>query len=137
MRFLVIDASVTAAWLLVDEVALEVEVIETLLEQGSVLVPQIWHIEVRSALLNAERRGRITYEKLDDLLRSLRLIPVTTDTSASLDSALNLARKHRLSIYDAIYLELALRTGSDLATQDKGLAKAAQAEKCLSEIRPH
>ena len=38
---------------------------------------------------------------------------------------MNLARRYRLSAYDAAYLELALRTGLPLATLDAGLAKAA------------
>jgi len=136
MKLQVLDASVIVSWLLEDENFGHAQQIESVLENASALVPMIWHIELRSALLSAERRGRITSNAFDDLLQNVSLIAVSTDHSVHLNAAVNLARKHRLSIYDAIYLELALRTGSDLATHDKGLAKAAQVEKCLSEISP-
>jgi predicted nucleic acid-binding protein len=42
-----------------------------------------------------------------------------------------LARKHKLSIYDAAYLELAVAQKLVLATLDDGLAKAAKAEGIL------
>lgn len=45
----------------------------------------------------------------------------------ALDDTLNLARRYKLSAYDAAYLELALRTGISLVTLDADLAKAATA----------
>jgi predicted nucleic acid-binding protein len=43
-------------------------------------------------------------------------------------AVLRLARAHRLSVYDAAYLELAQREGVPLATLDAGLRTAAAAE---------
>ena len=96
-------------------------------EDGA-LVPQLWHLEVRNALVSAERRGRITARGLNDRLRALRRLPVTTDAAPDLDAVVALARSHRLSIYDAVYLELARRHRAALATLDAGLAHAATAE---------
>jgi predicted nucleic acid-binding protein len=39
-----------------------------------------------------------------------------------------LAHRHRLSFYDAAYLELAMREGCALATLDQALAQAARSE---------
>ena len=89
---------------------------------------QLWHLEVRNALVSAERRGRITARGLSDRLRALRRLPVTTDAAPDLDAVVALARSHRLSIYDAVYLELARRHRAALATLDAGLAHAAAAE---------
>ena len=44
------------------------------------------------------------------------------------DDMMRLARSHRLTAYDAAYLELALRKGAPLATLDRRLAEAARAE---------
>ena len=62
------------------------------------------------------------------VLRQLGELPIRTDTEPNLETALALARRHRLTIYDALYLELALRAGVPLATVDLALADAAVAE---------
>jgi predicted nucleic acid-binding protein len=60
------------------------------------------------------------------MVAGLRIHADATTVSRSLTDVLNLARRHRLSSYDASYLELALRTGLPLATLDADLAKAAR-----------
>ena len=131
MSSLVLDASIVIGWSLADESDKDLSFVDAQLPIQSILVPQIWHIELRSALLSADRRKRITSDQVDELLQYLALIPVSTDSSPRLDIALTVARKHRLSLYDAVYLELALRSGCGLATRDKKLTKAALAENCL------
>ncbi len=96
--------------------------------QDGALAPELWHLEVRDALVSTERQGRITARGLNDRLRALRRLPVTTDAAPELDAVVALARPHRLSIYDAVYLELARRHRAALATLDAGLAHAAAAE---------
>ena len=81
-----------------------------------------------NALLVAERRNRLTPDEADQRLRALAALPVHTDDEPRLDVALALARAHDLSIYDALYLELAQRHASALATLDAALARAAEAE---------
>ena len=62
----------------------------------------------------------------------LRLNDITellqTDTTPNLDTAFNLARKHLLSFYDALYLEMAVRHQIPLATLDSALDRAAASE---------
>ena len=127
MSLFVIDASVTAAWLFEDELHPGADALLAELDDG-VLVPQHWHLEVRNALLVGERRGRITSEKTNASLSYLRELPFHTDMDADLDAALELARAHNLSFYDAIYLELARRRNAALATLDRRLSRAALAE---------
>ncbi len=128
MSALVLDASVAGSWLLEDELDPRAARAAERVPEDGALVPQLWHLDVRNALVSAERRGRITARGLNDRLRALRRLPVTTDAAPDLDAVVALARSHRLSIYDAVYLELARRHRAALATLDAGLAHAATAE---------
>ncbi len=101
--------------------------LERLKEEGG-LAPQLWHFEVRNSLLMAERRGRLSAGEVKGRLDALRSLPIRTDEEPDLQSALELARTHRLSFYDALYLELAKRESAELATLDGALGRAAIAE---------
>ena len=124
----VLDASVVVAWLLDDEDEPRARAAVDRLEAEAALVPQVWHVEVRSALLGAERRGRISPTDVDDCLRRLDVLPVQSDLEPNLDAVFALARARRLSVYDALYLELAIRADAPLATLDAALSAAAVAE---------
>ena len=127
MSRFVLDASVAVAWLLDDEEEARADAALGQLETEVGLVPQFWHLEVRNALLGAERRRRIRVHEVDERLRTLAELPVRTDTEPLIGTAFALARTHRLSMYDAMYLELAQRSDAPLATLDKALARAAGA----------
>ena len=128
MSGLVVDASVVVAWLFDDEDDPRADrVLAQLAEEGA-LVPQLWHLETRNALLTAERRGRLSPEEVKERLAALRDLPIATDEGADLQSAFDLARTHGLSLYDALYLELARREGAELATLDGPLGQAAASE---------
>jgi len=124
----VLDASVAVAWLFDDESDPQAEIVLTRLKNEQALVPQHWMLEVRNSLLMGERRGRIRASEVDERLDSLIALPLRSDSEPDLDVAFALARAHRLSIYDAIYLELAKRTGLALATLDDRLKQAALSE---------
>ena len=126
MTAFVIDASVAAAWLL-DEEEQAGQGLSQLVEDEAV-VPQLWHSEIRNVLLVAERRGRLTVAQAADGLDALKTLPINTDESPDLEAAHDLARNHRLSFYDAVYLELACRRSAPLVTLDAALARAAAAE---------
>ena len=128
MSGLVVDASMALAWLFDDEDSPGVgAALERLKEDGAV-VPQLWHLEIRNALLSAERRGRISLEEIAERLDALNGLPIQTDEDPNYQVAFDLARKHGLSFYDAIYLELAKRQGAELATLDRALGRAAASE---------
>ncbi len=128
MSRFVLDASVAGAWLLEDEDDPVANAAVSRLATELALVPQLWHLEVRNTLVVAERRGRVGAAGLEDCLRRVGELPIRTDTEPDLGTALALARRHRLTIYDALYLELALRADAPLATVDRALASAAVAE---------
>ena len=128
MSGLVVDASVVVAWLFDDEDEPSADnVLEQLAEDGA-FVPQLWHLETRNSLLTAERRGRLSSEEVKERLDALNGLPIATDEEPDLQCAFDLARAHGLSLYDALYLELAKRKGARLATLDRPLGRAAVAE---------
>ncbi len=128
MSGLVVDASVVVAWLFDDEEEPRANGALELLEEDGALVPHLWHLETRNALLIAERRGRLSRGGVKERVDALRGLPIRTDEEPDLQSAFDLARAHDLSFYDALYLELAKRESAGLATLDGALGRAAVAE---------
>ena len=101
----------------------------SLLLSGEAVVPQLWHLEVRNALLTAERRNRISGPDAAERLQAMEsLLVTTTDTQPDLDVTMTLARAHGLTFYDALYLELVLRRQATLLSLDHELLRAAKAE---------
>ena len=92
------------------------------------LVPDLFWHEVRSVLLVAERIGRIEVDATEYHMQAIRLLPLSTDGDQNDGQIAALARRHRLSGYDAAYLETAMRRGAKLATLDRKLARAAASE---------
>ncbi|MFZ5822026.1 MAG: type II toxin-antitoxin system VapC family toxin [Chloroflexota bacterium] len=127
----VLDASMTLAWCFHDEGGQQAERVLDLLSASQAIVPSLWLLEVSNAVLNAERRNRLTAADSARFLQLLRGLPIQIEDVSSIERAwgeiLNLARAHRLSTYDAAYLELAMRSGAPLATLDDALCKAASA----------
>ena len=122
---LVIDASVTMAWILADENSAEADSALTRVQHSGAVVPYFWHIEVRNVLLLSERRNRIAVAEARLSLDDLAALPIETDLALDLNAAYNLAQVHQLTFYDAVYLELALRRNATLATLDRALMRAA------------
>jgi len=94
-------------------------------------VPALWLWETANVLVQAERRGRISPAASRTFLGLLEDLPISVDqpsTASVWHDTLALARSHRLTSYDAAYLELALRRGLPLASRDKALQAAAGAE---------
>ncbi len=125
----VLDASMTLAWRFHDEGGQQAERVLDLLSVSQAIVPSPWLLEVSNAVLNAGRRNRLTAADSARFLQLLRSLPIQIEDASSIERAwgeiLNLARAHRLSTYDAAYLELAMRSGAPLATLDDALHKAA------------
>ena len=99
---------------------------ELTLERGAV-VPGIWWYELRNALIVNERRGRLSAEDTRATLADLDEMNIAADARHDTPTVLGLARRHELSVYDAAYLELALRRGLPLASLDRRLSQAATA----------
>lgn len=125
---IVVDASIAAAWCFPDERADAAErVLDDLPRLGGV-VPAVFRYEICNVLIVNERRGRIDQTDSARFLMRLRDLRLLRDDAHDEETVMSLARGHVLSVYDAAYLETALRRGDSLATLDRDLASAATAE---------
>ena len=126
---IVVDASVSLAWCLQDEQSDYAGRVLDRLREDTATAPDVWAIEVANGLLVAERRSRLSPAGTAEAHTLLSALPIVL-AEQSLDDALGillpLARTHRLTIYDAAYLHLAMREGLPLATLDEDLKTAAQ-----------
>jgi predicted nucleic acid-binding protein len=124
----VLDASVTACWAFQDEDHPYAALAFNRIRSEEAVVPALWWFEVRNILVVNERRQRIAESDTASFLQYLSRLRIRMDRSPEESGVLRLARSHRLSVYDAAYLELALREKIQLATLDTHLQTAAIAE---------
>jgi predicted nucleic acid-binding protein len=122
----VLDASITLAWAFADEDEPRAMLALERLRRSSASVPSLWWTEIGNTLIVAERRGRMSVADTTSFLREIKQLGLITDRNGVIDDALALAREHRLTVYDACYLELALRDSIPLATLDGTLRAAAR-----------
>ena len=128
----VLDNSVTMRWFFGDgkpqELAYAGKVLDAM-KQGRALVPVTWGLEVANVIAKAEAKFLVTEARSGAFLEMLEGIDIEVDVATLahvLSDTLQLARRYKLSAYDASYLELALRLGKPLATLDEDLQKAAK-----------
>lgn len=132
----VIDASLAANWYFPDEFHPEADRALDLLGEVGGRTPIHWWFEFRNILIVNERRSRITIEQTEEALEFIRHLPIVIVALPDERDVFILARRHRLTFYDAAYLELAKREGIALGTLDDALARAAIAEKVDLIISP-
>ena len=130
MKRFVLDASITLAWFLDRPTSQYADRIrERLLRGDQGVVPSLWQLEVANGFISAERRGALTPSDATEALQSLEVVIAQSIESSpdpvSMRSALHTAREFRLTAYDAVYLETALRQKLPLATLDRQLLAAA------------
>ena len=129
----VVDASFALAWVLNDEATTETDKVLDSLGRGSkAFVPALWRWEIANALLSIERQKRAAKADVARHMMLLQSYPIEIDEAAANQawSATHLlAQRHRLTSYDAAYLELALRLGLPLASLGTELQAAAKTEK--------
>ena len=128
---LVLDSSATLAFVYAEESTEAVRAIFEAVATGGGWVPALWRLEVANVLEMGVRRGRHDAAFRDATLVDLALLPLQLDTETdqhAWSSTARLATRHRLTLYDAAYLELARRRDLPLATLDQALRSAAFAE---------
>lgn len=123
---LILDASALIGWIMPDEAGID---LEPLIARGEpLLAPWLIWVELRNILIVSERRGRLPAGMGDQIADAVDALQIQLDSSASSAVVMDLARRHGLTAYDALYLETALRHGAMLATLDGKLRAAAVAE---------
>ena len=128
----VLDNSVTMRWFFGDgkpaELTFAAKVLDAL-RTDTAIVPVTWALEVANVLARAEARALVTEARSAEFVELLDGVSIEVDSATFAQArtgTLQLARRYKLSAYDASYLELALRRGLPLATLDEGLQRAAE-----------
>lgn len=128
----VLDASVTMSWLLSDADSSDRQyaagLLESLKRGATAMVPVTWALEVANVLARGEAKRTVSEAQINAFVEMLAGAPIESDAAThaqALGDTLDLARRYRLSSYDASYLELALRMALPIATLDDDFRKAA------------
>ncbi|HVM74838.1 MAG TPA: type II toxin-antitoxin system VapC family toxin [Candidatus Saccharimonadales bacterium] len=125
----VIDASLALCWFFHDEqTTASMNVLDQVSDNGAV-VPALWRLEVANAFQVSIKRRRINHAYRDSSLTRLQALPIEVDSETDAqawESTLRIADRFQLTLYDAAYLELALRRHLPIATRDDKLAEAAR-----------
>ncbi len=128
----VLDNSVAMCWLLNNgrsaDGAYALDVLDSL-KTTQAVVPALWALEAANIVVKVEAKGLVTEARTQAFVATLCRLNIVTDKATAaraLSDTLNLARRYKLSAYDAAYLELSLRDGLPLATLDGDLEKAAR-----------
>jgi predicted nucleic acid-binding protein len=124
----VLDSSATLAWVLPGEATAATDALLAKVAEHGAVVPSLWPVETANVLLHAERRRRITpAERLQamDILNDLPIRIYNQSMIAIFGAATALAETQALTVYDACYLELAIRSGLPLGSLDRDLCQAA------------
>ena len=125
----VLDCSITMSWCFEDERNESSDIALESLAQSVAVVPTIWPLEVANVLLMAKGKKRITEMQSARFIDALTALPIIIDSSTSsraMHSIALLAEQLNLTIYDAAYLELAIREAIPLLTLDQALIQAAK-----------
>jgi predicted nucleic acid-binding protein len=128
----VADASVGFAWVYPDQATAETDrLLNEVAAGATVIVPALWYLEMANVLLMAQRRRRLTASQRKAALEQLTALQFTVDDEGprhAFGQTGELAEKYGLTIYDATYLELAVRRSLPLASRDQALQNATK--KC-------
>ena len=118
-------------WCFEESSAYAEKILDGIIAGQQAYVPMLCLYEVISVMAASQRRGTLSTQKAHGFLEDLRMLDIEIDSETSprdiFVSAHSLAVKHRLTGYDAVYLELAMRKGLPLASLDSDLNKAAEA----------
>ena len=128
MTGFVLDCSIAASWCFKDQATPQTDRLLDRARRDGAAVPALWSWEVANILTIALRRARITPSEANACLWLFALLPISIDAGSHARAwreTFQIAQAHKLTAYDAAYLELALRLNWELATRDAALIRAA------------
>lgn len=131
MAGVVLDCSVAVAWTMGEVHEDALQGIFQLGRREGYHVPSVWRLEVCNAFLSTLRAGKVDMERFVANFSDLGAIRVMIDNKTehlAWTTTRDYALKHKLTSYDAAYIDLAVRKKAVLATLDKALARAAKVE---------
>lgn len=130
MKEFVLDCSATVPWVFASEATPASDALLDALAAGAkAWVPSLWHLELGNVLLGAQRKARIDKAGIENFFAALDAFDIEVEAETmgvAWTRTLALAESFGLTVYDAAYLELALRRGLPLASLDRALRLAMQ-----------
>jgi predicted nucleic acid-binding protein len=121
----ILDCSVAMSWCFEDEFDEYAQQVLNSFKRIKALVPSLWVLEVTNVLLMAEKRNRLKPAESIRFLELLESLPIfVSDVAFSNAEVITVARNHKLTSYDSVYLLLAMHEGSAIATKDKAMKTA-------------
>lgn len=124
MKDFVVDNSVVLSWIFKDEHSRKSQEILNQLADRKAFVPSLWPYELANALWTAERNGRIKEADSAAFILYLRDLPICIEETAYgniTKDTLSVSRERDITVYDASYIELAIRKRLAMATFDRKL----------------
>lgn len=120
MTPLVVDASIVVKWLLPEPHSIPAR--RVLTERNDLLAPDLLWVEFGNVLWKRSRVGELTAEEARDLSKDFRRFPIKTIPSFGLiDPALDIATRFGRSVYDCLYLALAISRRCQVVASDRRL----------------
>ena len=129
MSVFVLDASYTLTWCFRDRAtpATDAQLQRMESRADSAVVPWVWQIEVGNAIGKAVTKGKVPLPRALEIWDELLLLPIRPVAMGNIPELMQLAVKHNLSLYDTCYLQAAIMSKIPLASNDKKLIAAAEA----------
>lgn len=128
MSSIVLDANIAVEWVMTEPAtAVADAALEAHVEHGSV-APTLFWAETRNVVLKIARKFSLGDDVRSAAIQSIDDLAVALDGEVRRGPVLRIATQYDLSVYDALYLDLASRRSLPLATNDRALRRAAEAE---------
>lgn len=130
MNKFIIDCSSTISLFLPDEINNDyTNKLYDSFKNNACVVPSLWCYELSNVLLSSKKRNRINDNQINEIVNLIYDLPVEIENINFYyiqNNIFNIASDNNLSVYDASYLELAIRFNCSLATLDKKLIDVAK-----------
>ncbi len=133
----VVDACMMGPLIIPDEAGELYDGLLPILSSGKTIVPGHWRLEVVNLGRMAVRKRRLSSDQLAQVMEVMAGFHLNIDAETNGQAwtrTLDLSSQHDLTVYDAAYLELAMRLDLRLVTRDGRLAKAARSESVPLEF---
>ena len=133
MSAVVVDASVAVKWFLPEPHAHAARRILT--GRRTLLAPDLIWVEVGNVLWKRMQRAELARDAAERILRDFRRFPLKTSTAkALLEPAWVFAAQRRISVYDGLYLALAVSRRCALVTADRAFVDAVKGDPLASTV---
>lgn len=133
MTVFVVDSSVGMKWFVPEVHSADAQRLQD--PAHELHVPTFFDVEMGNILWKKLQRGELTRDETDDIRNQLPGLPVTRHAAAPLmTAAFDIAVQTQRTVYDCLYLALAVQLGGQMVTADQRLSNAIAATSWSANI---